>query len=298
MAVTSALAALVVALAAASVAINAAAYSVAARAARRFAGTCPLDDEPPVPWPARALAAARAFAVESAALAFALAAAPLGARPLRVRAAAGDGRRPVLLVPDRARQQATFLALAHRLRRDGWAHLYIVPPRALRSGIEPSAGRVAGLVERLRRESGACDVDVVAHGAGGLVARACVRALGERGGVVRLITLGTPHQGSAALGLAGLGGRARELRPGAPLLRRLASDDALPARVECTSIYSTDDARVVPPGNAYWPGAFNVQIQGVGHLSLLFSRRVYTLVRENLAAPLDLPAASAASTRA
>jgi hypothetical protein len=41
----------------------------------------------------------------------------------------------------------------------------------------------------------------------------------------------------------------------------------------------------VPPSAAYWPGAFNIEVRGLGHMSLLFSRRVYELVRENLDAP-------------
>ncbi len=61
---------------------------------------------------------------------------------------------------------------------------------------------------------------------------------------------------------------------------------------DCISIYSADDAVVVPASRAYYPGAFNIEVRGLGHLSLLFSQRVYALVRENLSAE-RAPAAAA-----
>src|SRR5207249_3829581 len=76
-------------------------------------------------------------------------------------------------------------------------------------------------------------------------------------------------------------------------LARLAADDPVPQLADCISIYSADDAVVVPPSRAYYPGAFNVEVRGLGHMSLLFSRRVYTLVRENLAAERAPAAATA-----
>jgi hypothetical protein len=76
-----------------------------------------------------------------------------------------------------------------------------------------------------------------------------------------------------------------QMRPGSTLLSRLAANDRALEAAECVSIYTADDAIVVPPSAAYWPGAFNIELCGLGHVSLLFSRRVYELVRENLAAP-------------
>ena len=77
-----------------------------------------------------------------------------------------------------------------------------------------------------------------------------------------------------------------QMRPGSPFLCQLIADDAVPGLTDCTSIYSADDALVVPATNAYYPGAYNIEVRGLGHMSLLFSRRVYELVRENLAAEL------------
>ena len=120
---------------------------------------------------------------------------------------------------------------------------------------------------------------------GGLVARASLRA--GAAGIHRIITLGTPHQGTRAFPWLGADPMLRQMRPGSPCLQRLAAFDAAPHGAELISIYSLDDALVVPPANGYCPGAFNIEVRGPGHMSLLFSRRVYELVRENLAAEAE-----------
>jgi triacylglycerol esterase/lipase EstA (alpha/beta hydrolase family) len=128
-------------------------------------------------------------------------------------------------------------------------------------------------------------MDIVAHSMGGLVARAGVRA--GAAGIRRIITLGTPHQGTEVFRPLRLEPMLRQMRPESPCLLRLAGANAMPADTELISIYSRDDALVVPPSNGYCPGAFNIEVRGLGHMSLLFSRRVYELVRENLAADVE-----------
>jgi triacylglycerol esterase/lipase EstA (alpha/beta hydrolase family) len=267
-----------------SVAFNALAYAGAALYRRRHPPDCSLDDEPG-PWPARALAWLRAFVVECAVTSLLALTVPLAVRRQRVRALpGGDPCRPVVLLHGYAQHTASFLWLVRRLRRDGWVHLYSLRHTAVGGDIERSARKLGEAIDRIRRDAGARDVDVIAHSMGGLVARAYVGARGAASGIGRLITLGTPHQGTLALRWLGLDGMVAQMRPGSPVLRRLAASDAVPTVADCISIYSADDAIVVPASAAYYPGAFNIEVRGIGHSSMLFSRRVYELVRENLAA--------------
>jgi pimeloyl-ACP methyl ester carboxylesterase len=281
------LALFVVTVAVGSVLFNALAYHRAALYRRRHPPACPFaDDDPPAPGPARALRWVRAFGGECAAAALLTASVPLALRRPRVHPIALDGRRPVIFVHGYAQHAANFVCLARRLRRDGWPHLYSVNHLSAVSTIERNASRLDGWIDRVLDESGATEIDLVAHSMGGLVARACIAARAGRG-VARLITLGTPHQGTEAF--RWLARDPAEMRAGSPLLHRLAARDDVPSLVDCTSIYSAHDALVVPPGNAYYPGAFNIEVQALGHMSLLFSRRVYELVRENLVAEAALP---------
>jgi pimeloyl-ACP methyl ester carboxylesterase len=276
-----------------SLLFNAVAYATAARYRRRHPPSCPADVDP-TPWPARALAWARAFVFECAVTALLTFTIPLAFRRQHVRALdEGDPQRPVVLLHGYAQHTANFLWLLRRLRRDGWLHLYSVRHTAMGGDIERSGARLAGVIARIRRESGAAEVDVIAHSMGGLVARACIRACGRASGVGRLITLGTPHQGTLAFRWLGLDQMVAQMRPGSALLTRLGADDAVPAIADCTAIYSVDDALVVPASAAYYPGALNIEVRGVGHMSMLFSQRVYELVRENLEAGATNRAAAA-----
>jgi len=280
---------LVLGVVAASALFNLCAYAGAARYRRRHPPACAADEEERGPWPARA----RAFALECAATALLPLATPLALRRRRVRPLdSGDPRPPVVLLHGYAQHTANFTWLARRLRRDGWRHLYLVAHTPVGGDIERSAHRLGEALDRLRRATGASRVDIVAHSMGGLVARACIRARGQASGVGRLITLGTPHQGTEIFPRFRLDPMVAQMRPGSPLLARLAADDPVPRLADCISIYSADDAVVVPASRAYYPGAFNIEVRGLGHLSLLFSQRVYALVRENLSAE-RAPAAAA-----
>ncbi len=281
-----------------SAAFNAAAYADAALHRRRHPPDCPLEDDESAPWPARALAWLRAFATECGVTALLVLTIPLALRRQRVRPLTpGDPRRPVVLLHGYAQHTADFLWLARHLRRDGWLHVYTVRHTPIGGDIERSAQRLGEALDRIRHTCGARELDVVAHSMGGLVARAWIGARGPASGIARLVTLGTPHQGTLTLRWLALDPMVGQMRPGSPLLRRLAAADAVPTMVDCISIYSADDALVVPASASYYPGAFNVEVRGLGHMSLLFSRRIYELVRENLAAARDTERAAPAGRR-
>ena len=279
---------------AACVLFNVLAYAGAARDRRRQPRRVPDEDEPSAA--ARAGAAFVAFAAECGATTALLLASPLGfGRGPRRRRAGTPVRRPILLLHGYAQHPANFLWITRRLRRDGWSHVYTLRHAPMFGDIERSAARLGAAVDRIRAATGAAAIDVVAHSMGGLVARAYVCARGPACGIARLVTLGTPHQGTHIFRRLAHDPMLVQMRPESPLLRRLTDDDPVPTLVECVAIYSTGDAVVVPPHNGYYKGAFNIEVAGTGHMSLLFSRRVYDLVRENLEAPLETTRAAASS---
>jgi hypothetical protein len=265
---------------AASVLGNAFVYVGWANARRRRDTTCELlDDEAPPPWPARALAWLRTFVMECAAATLLALTAPLDMGRERLR----GGGLPVIIVTGSLQHRGQLAWLARRLRRDGRATLVASAPG---HDLESRAAALIETIQRVRHERGAPSVDLVACGTGGLVARASVRALGKRGGIGRLVTLGTPHQGTVVAAWLGGSGRLGELRPDSALLRRLGTDDPVPVLADCISIYSVEDALVLPAEAAYYGGAFNIELRGPGHLSLAYSGRVHELIRENLGAEI------------
>ena len=229
------------------------------------------DCEEPLPLPARIAA----FAEESLALAATMVSLPFGrSKAERVSSACGDNR--VILVPGLFFSAAAFSLLARRLRRQGWQPLILRLP-LWRLDIAAAAAALDGYIRALPSKP---PTTLIAFGAGGLVARDYLRRHPDTG-IRRLITLGTAHQGTETPLCRVL--RLHQLRPDADSLRRLNENDPIPQRLEVIAIYSEYDALVVPAARAYYGGAFNIEVRGVGHFALARSRRVWELIAENLA---------------
>ena len=109
-------------------------------------------------------------------------------------------------------------------------------------GLGYKALELAEAIKQVRRFTGAKKVRLVAHSAGGLVARVYLQSalpgVNYRGDVERLITIGTPHLGSAMASRWGdfLGTRATSIKPDAALIQELNSQLDLPADVTFASI--------------------------------------------------------------
>lgn len=173
-----------------------------------------------------------------------------------------------------------------------WAHLTPLLDAARIShatlDLEPVAGDIDGyvpLVEQAVRElcaaTAAPQLAIVAHSMGGLVARAWMRAHGTAR-VARVITLGTPHHGTA-LARFGLGRNAVQMREGSPWLRELAASEDAAARALVTSLYTHHDNIVAPQESSRLPGARNLEFGGIGHVALGSNPRVLDAVMRELA---------------
>jgi pimeloyl-ACP methyl ester carboxylesterase len=153
------------------------------------------------------------------------------------------------------------------------------------AAIDDYAPQVERAVNALCTASGAARVAIVGHSMGGLVARAWMRAYG-RTRVARLVTLGTPHHGTA-LARFGLGPSARQMRRDSAWLRQLAADEDADqnaaARALTTSIYSHHDNIVTPQTSGMLPGSRNVELGGIGHVALGSDARVLAEVMRELA---------------
>ena len=195
---------------------------------------------------------------------------------------AAAARRPLLVfVATWPLGGASFAIMRQRLRDDGWTDSVALRSPLLGADLHAAARSVQRGVERAVATDPARRVILVAHGTGGLVCRAYLRWCDGVGRVDKLVTLASPHGGSKLYALA-MNRLLWELRPESEVLRDLADDDPIPRTVECTAIYSSFDLSILPSRLAYYPGAGNIEVEGVGHFSMLWSRRVHELVRENL----------------
>lgn len=192
-------------------------------------------------------------------------------------------KRPVLLVPGWGLNAASMALLAARLRRDGRV-VRVASTRRRSAGLHAAAEVLADELRQTAGTSGASTVDVVAFGWGGVLLRAAARAHDVTTLLGNVVTVAAPHRGTA-LACLGRPIALGELRPGSPFLLDLVRGEKLSTRVHVAAIASPFDAVVFPFELAYCPGAFNVTVERVGHFSMLYSERVYTLIAENLELP-------------
>ena len=193
---------------------------------------------------------------------------------LRPRLAAQDGAAPsrglpVLLIHGYVCNRGYWTRLSGMLARAGIAH-DAVDLEPIGASIDDFVPQVDAAIARLCARTGSERVILVAHSMGGLVARAWLRRHGAAR-VARIVTLGTPHHGTALANLAA-GTNARQMSRigGAPSawLAQLAAGETPETRALITSMYSHHDNIVAPQSSAQLPGARNLAFGGIGHVAL------------------------------
>jgi pimeloyl-ACP methyl ester carboxylesterase len=227
--------------------------------------------------------------------------------PPSARAVRGvDRADPVVLVGGYASMTQSLEPIAASLRADGFRNVFVfeVSNNGL-ADIHYSAERLAAFVADVRRRTGAAHVDVVAHSAGGIVARAWAQLHGGSGSLDRLVTIATPHHGVVLLrtnvvnaiadskfGRWLTGASTHQLLHGSELMAELERTKGDIAR-RLVSIYVDGyDGLLSPLDTAVVEGATNIRLahpgQSVrdarlGHFTLhRRSDRVYDVVRDAL----------------
>ncbi|MER6102480.1 alpha/beta fold hydrolase [Streptomyces sp. NPDC001832] len=208
--------------------------------------------------------------------------APAGASALPTE---GSERPPVVLLHGFIDNRSVFVVLRRSLARHGRRHLESLNYSPLTCDIRTAAELLGRHVEEICARTGHHQVDVVGHSLGGLIARYYVQRLGGDRRVRTLVTLGTPHGGTAVAPLASAHPIVRQMRTGsAPIeeLRRPAPG----CRTRFVSFWSELDRVIVPAEAARIDhpdlDALNVRVSGIGHLALPVHPAVAAAVRQAL----------------
>lgn len=200
---------------------------------------------------------------------------------------AGEGadRPPVVFLHGFIDNRSVFVLLRRSLARHGWRHLESLNHSPLTSDIRTAAELLDRHIEEICARTGHHRVDIVGHSLGGLIARYYVQRLGGDHRVRTLVTLGTPHAGTAVAPLAGALPIVRQMRSGSGPIEELR----LPApgcRTRFVSFWSELDRVIVPPEAACVEhpdlDAVNVRVTGIGHLALPVHPAVAAAVRQAL----------------
>jgi triacylglycerol lipase len=194
---------------------------------------------------------------------------------------------PVLLVPGWLDTARDLAALRIRFFAAGWSHVETLTFRDPTGSNRDHALEIDSVVTRMLAETGAEEVDIVAHSMGGLATRWYLLTH-HPAPVRRAAFLGSPHGGTLTAHLAwGAGGD--EMTPGSDFLEALNDAPPVPEGVEAITVRTPIDTRVVPAESATLPGIQDHTVCCPTHPGLVRDDEVFRIV-------LDFLERTAAST--
>nr|WSY52390.1 alpha/beta fold hydrolase [Streptomyces sp. NBC_00886] len=207
-----------------------------------------------------------------------------------------EAKAPVVLLHGFIDNRSIFVLLRRSLAQHGGRQVESLNYSPLTCNIRTAAELLGRHIEEICERTGSLQVDVVGHSLGGLIARYYVQRLGGDLRVRTLVTLGTPHSGTAAVPLASAHPIVRQMRPGSVVIEELARP-APGCRTHFVSFWSDLDHLMDPLETARidHPDLItqNVQVSGIGHLALPVHPAVATGIRQALDAPrTETPAAT------
>jgi triacylglycerol lipase len=191
----------------------------------------------------------------------------------------GGGTVPVVMLHGYFQNRVDFLYLASRMIRRGSGPLYACNffwPQSL----DTSAENVLAFVEKVLSQTGAEQVDLLTHSSGGLLALDIIDAHPEL--IRRAAFIALPAHGVQWRGPI-LGTSGEQLRSDSHYYaNRRADTRGVPA----LSIYSAHDNVVYPVETSILegPNVVNEEVQGLGHLAILFDNHVANTVCDFLLA--------------
>lgn len=201
---------------------------------------------------------------------------------LRLGRSRNQGR-PVVCVHGFTQNGTNFWGMRRHLERLGHPTCAVSLGLPFRH-LEDYAPRLEAAMDTMLARLGDSDgVDVVAHSMGGIITRIVLARRPDLAAKVRhVITIGSPHQGTAGARGITLGHDALEMRRGSIFLRQLPGLEKLCPEASMLTAAAEHDYVVYPEETSEIPGAPHRVFSGIGHAGLLVDPRVWRYVSEGL----------------
>lgn len=182
---------------------------------------------------------------------------------------------PIIMIHGYMGSTSNFNTMEDRLLADGQpgCALYKFSYNSLGDSNKTSASNLKSYVNKVLRSTKQQNAKLIAHSNGGLVARWYRVFEGGSKKTNRLITLGTPHEGTTwAYGC--ISPACFEMRPNSSFLQSLAGEGC------DVSLWSDADEIIYPTSSAKCGNS--IQTKSVGHNTLLTDADVFADVKNNL----------------
>ena len=181
-------------------------------------------------------------------------------------------RRGVVLVHGLFCNRGFWNPWLRRLRDQGIPFI-AVNLEPLHGSIDAYVPHIERAVARMTKATGLPPV-LVGHSMGGLAIRAWFARPGNVAAVCRVITIGTPHQGTLLADHSRLV-NGKQMRRGSSWLAELRKKERGAPVARFTCFWSECDNIVFPTGSATLPGADNRQLAGMPHMAMAFHPAVF-----------------------
>ncbi|MEO7760610.1 MAG: alpha/beta fold hydrolase [Casimicrobiaceae bacterium] len=178
---------------------------------------------------------------------------------------------PIILIHGLACNRGTWFWFRRQLEARGHC-AFTIDCTPWFARIESYPEQLAKAIDEVCGATGARKVVLIGHSMGGLIARAYIDRMGADK-IERTITLGTPHQGTWMTRF-GFTPNILDMAEGSAWLTGLRAREGQRSSnpyANFTCIFTHHDNLVTPHINATLPGAAEIAVSGIGHLSLTLS---------------------------
>jgi triacylglycerol lipase len=189
---------------------------------------------------------------------------------------------PILFVHGWSSSASTWNTMVGRFEKDGYAksQLRAYSYNTSQSNKTTAETIVKSEVEKLKKETGATKVDIVAHSMGSLNSRRYIKFVsGGEANVDDWVSLGGPNHGTDTANFC-FSAACTEMRIGSTFLSELNAGDETPGAVNYGTWWSPCDSIINPDSSVSLSGATNTKTACISHTSLPTDETVYTQVRE------------------
>ncbi|MGX5057081.1 hypothetical protein ACWKX9_26155 [Enterobacter asburiae] len=192
---------------------------------------------------------------------------------------------PVVLVHGRNADSGVWGSLKAALVQHGYqdTRLFGWNYNTTQSTNEVLSGEFSQYIQGVLRDTGATQVDIVAHSLGSLPTRWFIKFDGGAQIVRNWISLAGPNHGTSLGYLCALWDQGcKDMTPGSWVISHLNRDTETPGPTKYTTIWSAGDEQISPPTSTLLSGATNIEVSRMKHNDLLGSEEVFNHVINTL----------------
>ena len=216
----------------------------------------------------------RAMALELCGWLYSLILAPWAFSKAFLRPVGASSGTPILLVHGYLHCGSVWAYFRQRLTKAGFGPIYTINLTPALGSIPDYAQQIHAKAEAIAKETGSAKLILIGHSMGGLACGWYATCVASPQKELTLISIGSPWDGTHLARFA-LGPNAKQMRIHSPFLRDLQHH--LAQRPELLRYYiATPNDQIVLPWKSTLLGSHperRAVIEGVGHLSLLYSTR-------------------------